>query len=38
MDIIPTLDQKNESRERRDKMIKILEIIFRNETIIRKVV
>lgn len=38
MDIIPTLDQKGDSRDRRDKIIRILDIIFRNETIIRKVV
>ncbi len=38
MDIIPTLDQKGDSRDRREKIIRILDIIFRNETIIRKVV
>lgn len=34
MDIIPSLDKKHESQ----KMIKILEIIFKNETIIKKIV
>ena len=38
MGIIPTLDRTPAHRDRKNKMLKILSIMFRNETIIRKVV
>lgn len=38
MGVIPTLERASSSKEKKEKMIKILGIIFRNETIIEKIV
>jgi hypothetical protein len=38
MEIIPTLERSENSRDKKDKIIKILSIIFKNESIIKKIV